>query len=31
LAAATPAARTVTPRGDLTPDERVTIDVFERS
>src|SRR5690349_14655375 len=24
-------ARTVTPRGDLTPDERVTIDVFERS
>ena len=24
-------ARTVTPRGELTPDERVTIDVFERS
>lgn len=24
-------ARTVTPRGDLTPDERVTIGVFERS
>ena len=29
--AASPHARTVTPRGDLTPDERVTIDVFERS
>ena len=29
--AAFPQPRTVTPRGDLTPDERVTIDVFERS
>jgi S1-C subfamily serine protease len=28
---ASPHARSVTPRGELTPDERVTIDVFDRS
>jgi len=31
LVAASPHARPVTPRGDLMPDERVTIDIFERS